>query len=63
MYSVVILEKYDEKLFSNGFSTDYCRYRFQLTTKKSQVKSSIIFAQNGLQNRHFIAYNQAKNLN
>ena len=28
------------------FSTDYGRYRSQLTTKKSQVKSLVIFAKN-----------------
>ena len=32
--------------FFKGFSTDYGRYRSQQTTKKSQEKSSVIFAQN-----------------
>ena len=45
-YSSVILEKYGEHIFPKGFSTDYGRYRSQLTTKKSQEKSSVNFAQN-----------------
>ena len=45
-YSAVILEKYIEQFFSKGFSTDNGRNRSQLTTKKSQEKSSVIFAQN-----------------
>ena len=32
--SAVILEIYGEQFFSEGFSTDYGRYRSQLTTKK-----------------------------
>ena len=56
-------------IFSKGFSTDYGRYRSQLTTKKSQEKSLVIFAQNvpnccapgyGLLNILFIAYNSAE---
>ena len=37
---------YGEQFFPKGFSTDYGRYRSQLTTKKSLEKSSVIFAQN-----------------
>ena len=37
--SAVILEKYGEQFFSKGFSTDYGKYRSQLTTKKSPKKN------------------------
>ena len=46
--AVILTEKLRkcQQYFSKGFSTDYGRYRSQLTTKKSQEKSSVIFAQN-----------------
>ena len=50
--SAVILEKYGEQFFSKGFSTDNGRYRSQLTTKKSQEKSLVIFAQTVQQVAH-----------
>ena len=37
--SAVILEKYGEQFFSKGLSTDYGRYRCQLTTKKYPKKN------------------------
>ena len=66
--SAVILEKYGEQFFYKGVSTDNGRYRSRLTTKKSQEKSSVIFAQNVHKVAHpdmgskigfsiFIAYN------
>ena len=46
--AVILTEKLRkiQQFFSKGFSTDYGRYRSQLTTKKSQEKLSVIFAQN-----------------
>ena len=45
--TVILKEKFRkcQQFFSKGFSTDYGRYRFQVTLKKSQEKSSVIFAQ------------------
>ena len=46
--AVILTEKLRkcEQFFSKGFSTDYGRYRSQLTTKYSQEKYSVIFVQN-----------------